>query len=41
MFNKLLFEYLQLKTNITFFKIPMKINKSTANSYPCFEKYGK
>ena len=28
-------------TNIIFFKIPMQIDKNTANAYASFEKYNK
>ena len=32
---------IKLNTNIVFFKIPMKIDKNTANAYACYEKYSK
>ena len=32
---------IKLKTNIIFFKIPMKIDKSTANAYASYENYSK
>ena len=32
---------IKLNTNIVFFKIPVKINKNTANAYACYKKYGK
>ena len=32
---------IKLNTDIIFFKIPVKINKNTANAYACYEKYSK
>ena len=32
---------IKLNTDIIFFKIPVKINKNTANAYACYEKYIK
>ena len=32
---------IKLNTNIIFFKIPMKTDKSTANAYAHYEKYSK
>ena len=32
---------IKLNTNIILFKIPMKIDKNTANANPCYEKCSK
>ena len=32
---------IKLRTNIIFSSLPTKIDKSTANAYACYEKYGK
>ena len=32
---------IKLNTNTIFFKIPMKINKNTANAYAYYKKYAK
>ena len=32
---------IKLNTNITFSKIPMKIDKNTANAYACYKQYSK
>ena len=32
---------IKFNTNIIFLKIPIRIDKSTANTYACYEKYSK
>ena len=39
--NCCLSTWIKLYTNVTFFKIPLKINKNTSSAYACYEKYSK
>ena len=32
---------IKLNTKIIFLKIPMEVDKNTANAYACYEKYRK